>query len=177
MKVPVHKIVGDVCTTYKDGERLQGEFREAFDRGDTVELDFDKMRIYVTAFFNAAVASLLENYSRSELERRLKIVNLPSAAKRAVGLLARQRGSLLSRSKFPGSGRRQSRSGARCSPRLRRSPNSNRLSRGYRRDVWKLQLEWSNHRINACKGWLKVNAKRFSQEWRSRRNESIVVES
>ena len=81
MKVTVHKIVGDVCMTYKDGERLQREFREAFDRGDTVALDFDKTRIFVTAFFNAAVASLLENYSRDELERRLKIVNLPLAAK------------------------------------------------------------------------------------------------
>jgi len=81
MKVPVHKIVGEVCMTYKDGERLQREFREAFDRGDTVELDFDKTRIFVTAFFNAAVASLLENYSRDELERRLKIVNLPPAVK------------------------------------------------------------------------------------------------
>jgi hypothetical protein len=81
MKVPVHKIVGDVYMTCKDGERLQREFREAFDRGDTVELDFDKTRIFATAFFNAAVASLLENYSRDELERRLKIVNLPSAAK------------------------------------------------------------------------------------------------
>ena len=81
MKVPVHKIVGDACMTYKDGERLQREFREAFDRGDTVELDFDKTRIFVTAFFNAGVASLLENYSRDELERRVKIVNLPLAAK------------------------------------------------------------------------------------------------
>jgi hypothetical protein len=71
--------------TRKDGERLQGEFREEFDRGDTVELDFDKTRIYVIAFFNAAVASLLENYSRDELERRLKIVNLPPARKRAAG--------------------------------------------------------------------------------------------
>ena len=67
--------------TYEDGERLQGEFREAFDRGDTVELDFDKTRIFVTVFFNAVVASLLANYSRDELERRLKIVNLPAAAK------------------------------------------------------------------------------------------------
>jgi hypothetical protein len=66
MKVPVHKIVGDGCMTCKDGERLQREFREAFDRGDTVELDFDKTRIFVSAFFNAVVASLLESYSRSE---------------------------------------------------------------------------------------------------------------
>src|SRR5438132_7689962 len=81
MKVPVHKIVGDVCMTYKDCVCLQRDFRESFDRGDTVELDFDKTRIFVTAFFNAAVASLLENYSRDELERRLKIVNLPTAVK------------------------------------------------------------------------------------------------
>ena len=81
MKVPVHKIVGEVCMTCKEGEHLQGEFREAFDRGDTVELDFDKTRIFVTVFFDAVVASLLKNYSRDELERRLKIVNLPLAAK------------------------------------------------------------------------------------------------
>jgi hypothetical protein len=67
--------------TYKDAERLQCEFREAFDRGETVELDFDKTRIFGTAFFNAAAAALLENYSRDELERRLIIVNLPPAAK------------------------------------------------------------------------------------------------
>ena len=35
----------------------------------------------MTAFLNAAVESLLENHSRDELERRLKIVNLPPAAK------------------------------------------------------------------------------------------------
>jgi STAS-like domain of unknown function (DUF4325) len=81
MKVPVHKIIGDACMTYKDGERLQCEFREAFDRGGTVELDFDKTRIFVTVFFSAAVGSLLENYSRDELAQRLKIVNLPLAAK------------------------------------------------------------------------------------------------
>ena len=81
MKVPVHEIVEDACMTDKEGERLQREFREAFDRGERVELDFDKTRIFGTAFFNAAVASLLENFSRDELERRLEIVNLPSAAK------------------------------------------------------------------------------------------------
>jgi hypothetical protein len=81
MKVPVHEIVEDECMTDKEGERLQREFREAFDRGERVELDFDKTRIFGTAFFNAALGSLLENYSRDELERRLNIVNLPPAAK------------------------------------------------------------------------------------------------
>ena len=42
----------------RSATRLQHEFRETFDRGDTVELDFDKTRIFTTVFFNAAVASL-----------------------------------------------------------------------------------------------------------------------
>jgi hypothetical protein len=79
MNVPVYKIVGDVCMTYKDGERLHSVFREAFDRGETVELDFDKTRIFVTAFFNASIAPLLENHSRVEVEERVKILNLPKA--------------------------------------------------------------------------------------------------
>src|SRR6266480_543101 len=81
MKVPVYKIVGGVCMTYKDGERLHSVFREAFERGETIELDFDKTRIFVTAFFNASIAPLLEKYSRGEVEQRLKMVNLPAAAK------------------------------------------------------------------------------------------------
>jgi hypothetical protein len=103
MKVPVHKIVGDACVTCKDGERLYCEFREAFDRGDTVELDFDKTRMFVTAFFNAAVASLLENYSRDELVRRLKIVNLPLAAKELLDQSFDSADRYCHGRKFPGS--------------------------------------------------------------------------
>ncbi len=103
MKVPVHKIVGDGCITYEDGERVQREFREAFDRDDTVELDFDKTRIFVTAFFNAAVASLLENYSRDELEQRLKIVNLPLAAKELLDQSLDNADRSYHDPKFPGS--------------------------------------------------------------------------
>ena len=80
MKVPVYKIVGNVCMTYKDGARLHAAFREAFDRGEPIELDFDKTRIFVTGFFNASVAPLLEKYSRTEVEQRLTMVNLPKAA-------------------------------------------------------------------------------------------------
>src|SRR4029077_13443281 len=124
MKVPVHKIVGDGCMTYKDGERLQREFREAFDRGDTVELDLDKTRIFVTAFFNAALAPLLENYSRDELERRLKIVNLPLAAKELLDHSLDNADRSYHDPNLRGSARQQSRLFATASPRLTPSPNS-----------------------------------------------------
>ena len=67
MRVPVHEIIGDGGMTSEDGERVQREFREAFDRGEIVELDFDKTRIFVSKFFSALVTSLLENYSRDEV--------------------------------------------------------------------------------------------------------------
>jgi hypothetical protein len=79
MKVPVYKIVGDVCMTYNVGARLHRELRDAFDRGETVELDFAKTRIFVTAFFNASVGALLAKYSRNEVDQRLKMINLPKA--------------------------------------------------------------------------------------------------
>ncbi len=85
MKVPVHRIVGDACMTYKDGERLQREFREAFDRGDTVELDFDKTRIFVTVFFNAAVASLFRRLLSRRIGAEVENRKFAGGRKRAVG--------------------------------------------------------------------------------------------
>lgn len=84
MKVPVYKIVGDVCMTYQDGERLHREFRETFDRGETVELDFYKTRIFVSAFFNASVGPLLEKYPLDVVRTRLKFTNLPDSANEAL---------------------------------------------------------------------------------------------
>lgn len=66
--------------TSEDGERLHAVFREAFDRGESVDLDFAKTRIFVSPFFNAAVGRLLEKYSRNEVRERLHFVNLPEAA-------------------------------------------------------------------------------------------------
>jgi hypothetical protein len=127
MKVPVYKIIGDVCMTKKDGERLQREFREAFDRCDTVELDFDKTRIFVIAFFHAAVASLLENYSRDELEQRLKIVNLPLAAKELLDHALDDADRYYHDPNFRGSARQQSRLLRPLESMLKPSANSNQL--------------------------------------------------
>ena len=65
--------------TYEDGEKLSQVFRPAFERGETIELDFAKTRIFVTAFFNASIGSLLEKASKEQLRDRLKFKNLPAA--------------------------------------------------------------------------------------------------
>ena len=80
MKIDVLQLIGPVCMTYDDGAKLHDAFRPAFDRGETVELDFDGTRVFVSQFFNAAVGQLLKDCSVEDIRQRLKFVNLPPAA-------------------------------------------------------------------------------------------------
>jgi hypothetical protein len=81
MKINVQQLVGDVCMTFEDGQRLHDAYRPAFDGGETVELDFAGTRIFVSQFFNAAVGQLLKDHGIDEVRRRLQCINLPPAAK------------------------------------------------------------------------------------------------
>ncbi len=72
MNVNVQSLVGAVCMTYEDGAKIHDAYRAAFDRGETVELDFAGTRIFVSQFFNAAVGQLLKDYGKDEVRRRLK---------------------------------------------------------------------------------------------------------
>ena len=46
MNVNVQPLVGAVCMTYEDGAKLHDVYRAAFDRGETVVLDFANTRIF-----------------------------------------------------------------------------------------------------------------------------------
>ncbi len=80
MNVNVQQLVGAVCMTYEDGEKLHAAYRPAFDGGKTIFLDFTGTRIFVSQFFNASVGQLLKDYSVEDVRQRLKFVNLPVAA-------------------------------------------------------------------------------------------------
>lgn len=80
MILNVQTLVGDVCITCEDGEKLHTAYGAAFHAGETVELDFAGTRILVSQFLNAAVGQLLKDYSIDEVRRRLQCVNLPPVA-------------------------------------------------------------------------------------------------
>lgn len=84
MRIDVEQLVGEICMTYEDGEKLHDAYRPVFDAGDIVELDFAGTRVFVSQFFNAAVGQLLKDYPREELRARLKFVNLPPSAQEAL---------------------------------------------------------------------------------------------
>lgn len=66
--------------TRDDGQKLHNTFRPILDAGETVTLDFAGTRVFVSAFFNAAIGQLLRDYTREQLRERLKFVNVPDAA-------------------------------------------------------------------------------------------------
>jgi hypothetical protein len=80
MKVTVQELVGDVCITQEDGERLYAAYRAAFDAGETVELDFAGTRIFTSQFFNVAVGQLLKDHTIDVVRQRLRFLKLPAAA-------------------------------------------------------------------------------------------------
>ncbi|MBI4658310.1 MAG: STAS-like domain-containing protein [Verrucomicrobia bacterium] len=80
MNVNIQQLVGPLCMTYEDGEKLHAAYRPAFDRGETIFLDFSGTRIFVSQFFNAAVGQLFKEHGIEEVRSRLKFQNLPAAA-------------------------------------------------------------------------------------------------
>lgn len=81
MKINVHSLVGEMCMTYADGQKLHAAYRPAFETGEEVTLDFAGTRVFVSQFFNAAVGQVLEHHPVEELRRRLKFENLPDAGR------------------------------------------------------------------------------------------------
>jgi hypothetical protein len=80
MILSVKTLVGEVCMTREDGQKLHDAFRPLLDAGEPVSLDFSETRIFTTAFFNAAVGQLLEAYTKDELSNRLGFKNVPQSS-------------------------------------------------------------------------------------------------
>lgn len=80
MILSVKTLVGEVCMTREDGQKLHDAFRPMLDAGENVTLDFSGTRVFVSAFFNVAFGQLLAAYSREELGKRLRFVKVPEVA-------------------------------------------------------------------------------------------------
>lgn len=79
MKLNVQQLIGEVCMTFEDGQKVYDAYRAAFAAGKTVELDFSGTRVFVSQFFNASVGQLLKDHGLEEVRARLKVLHLPPA--------------------------------------------------------------------------------------------------
>jgi len=77
MKLRVFDQIGPNCVTYGDGLKVYDIIHPELERGRSVEVDFEGVRVLVSLFVNGAIGRLLEDLSADDLKRLLTISNLP----------------------------------------------------------------------------------------------------
>lgn len=76
MKTSVHSMIGENCITFDDGQQVYDAIRPELAAGHPVELDFDRVEIFASPFFNAAIGQLLKDIEPDDLNRLLLISSL-----------------------------------------------------------------------------------------------------
>jgi len=76
MKIDVYDLIGEDCITLDDGQQVYERILPELREGRTVELDFSKVGVFASPFFNAAFGQLLKNLPGDDLNRLLNITNL-----------------------------------------------------------------------------------------------------
>ena len=79
MKLDIYELIGENCITLEDGQKIYDRIHPELLAGHPVELDFAKVGVYASPFFNAAIGQLLKDIKTEELNRLLKVFNLVPA--------------------------------------------------------------------------------------------------
>jgi hypothetical protein len=72
------EVNGDSAISVDDGDAIYKKIDNALTQGLTVELDFQNIRLVITAFLNAAIGQLYSKYTSEKLNQNLKLANINS---------------------------------------------------------------------------------------------------
>lgn len=75
-QIKVFDLTGRNAISMQNGEKLYKALHEALIAGDKIEVDFDKVTLFASPFFNASVGLLLKDIKVESLQRQLAIINL-----------------------------------------------------------------------------------------------------
>ncbi|MBF0338344.1 MAG: STAS-like domain-containing protein [Nitrospirae bacterium] len=78
MKTDIYKEIGEICITMQDGQKIFDQIYPILLAGNTVELNFEKVTLFTSLFFNAAIGHLLKDIKPEDLNRLIKITNMNS---------------------------------------------------------------------------------------------------
>jgi hypothetical protein len=70
----VRAVASPFCVSNEDGVMVHAKLAEAISNNSTIELSFKGVTRLTTAFLNAAVGQLYDEFSDEKIERHLKIV-------------------------------------------------------------------------------------------------------
>ena len=79
MKLNIYELVGENCITMEDGQKVYDLIHPELLAGQPVELDFERVDVYASPFFNVAIGQLLRDIKSEDLNRLLKVSNMTSA--------------------------------------------------------------------------------------------------
>lgn len=79
MKINIHEMIGENCITLEDGQKIFDLIYPQLSADSAVELDFEKVKIFASPFFNSAIGRLLKDIKPDDLNRLLKVTNLVPA--------------------------------------------------------------------------------------------------
>ncbi len=71
--------VSDYCETalsVEDGERIQNKINELLEKEIKIVLDFEKIELYATPFFNVAIGHFVSKITPEVLKEKIKCINL-----------------------------------------------------------------------------------------------------
>ena len=76
MSYRIYEITGEYATDADSGQQVYDLIHSALLAGHSVELDFNGVSVFASAFFNFAIGQLLKDLSPDKLNELLKISNL-----------------------------------------------------------------------------------------------------
>jgi hypothetical protein len=72
----VHEIIGEYAIAADGGQKIYDQIHAELLAGNSVELDFARVKVFASAFFNFAIGQLLKDISPDDLNRLLHLTNL-----------------------------------------------------------------------------------------------------
>ena len=78
-KIEIYTIVGENCITRTAGQKVYDLVHSELLSGHSVDLDFEKVRVFASPFFNASIGRLFEDIAPLDFDRLVKVSNLAPA--------------------------------------------------------------------------------------------------
>ncbi|MCU0542141.1 MAG: STAS-like domain-containing protein [Oscillatoriaceae cyanobacterium Prado104] len=84
MRQNIHDLIGKACMTPDEGQKVYELIYPELIANRPVELDFSRVEIFASPFFNFAIGQLLRDIPSDTLNRMLKFSNLNSVGRQVL---------------------------------------------------------------------------------------------
>ncbi|MFZ2407246.1 MAG: STAS-like domain-containing protein [Methylobacter sp.] len=84
MKIIAKNILGKNAISMQSGQNLYEKISTPLISGEEVEIDFQDVELFASPFFNASIGYLIKDIKVTDLQERLKIINLSTVGRQLL---------------------------------------------------------------------------------------------